>query len=169
MSYLLGPYILFFRRFPIFSISQDIYATRYPNLYRVINTIFFDIFYGPGKNVMGRENYSKIIFFLPGNIFPHSKRGNYCLFFDPRSNLTKVKKCQKCHFLTFINIWGCSLCLGDMFPCGRGVLLWEREILPVEERFCLWKRSIPLGERHAPLGWLYPPGRALSLWKGSIP
>ena len=39
-----------FRRFPIFSIGQDIYATRYPNLYRVFNTIFFDIFYGSGKN-----------------------------------------------------------------------------------------------------------------------
>ena len=109
--------------------------------------------------LMGREKYSKIIFFSSRK---WSNRLPLRLFFGPWSNLKKVKnwqKCQKCHFLTFINIWGCSRWLRDMFPCGRGVLLWEREILPVEElypsgreTFCLWKSSIPLG-------WLY--GRAL--------
>ena len=108
---------------------------------------------------MGREKYSKIMCFLsPGIFFPHSKRVNYCLFFDPRSNLTKVKKCQKCHFLTFINIWGCSLWMGDMFPCGRG-------ILPVQEVSCLWKSYSPCGRALCLWERDSACGRALSLWE----
>ena len=119
-----------------------------------------------------------MIFFLPGNIFPHPKK---C---QTRKNLkfTKMSFIGFYRYLVIFFMLGRHVPLGERdSACGREILPVEevycygREILPVGEGFCLWKSCIAMGERFSlwkrciPLGETdSPSGGGVSLWERLI-
>ena len=135
-----------FRQKSDISIGKDIHATTHPNQYRVIRTIIW-------RNI---KMYKWKTWFL------HQRMVYQCLIKSPLWSLVESEKSPKWQFFDIGLYWSVfGLWSGDIFPSGKALFLWEREIPPWEGSIPLGETHPSLGERHSPLGRLYPSGRSL--------